>query len=190
LQAASCTHRIALGPRAGQKLPSLRTVPGRDEKTKRALCADAQGFSLHAGLRCGAPQRRELERLWRYITRPAIAMERRKRDGSGDVVLQRKSAGRDGTTHIKMSPLEFMQRLGALVPRPRLHRIRFHGVLAKAHRLQAARSMRGESLTQRLAQAWLVILDRQHLIGPALHDFPGDRMLTAHRIDGHHRPFE
>jgi hypothetical protein len=40
-------------------------------------------------------------------------------------VLQLKSAWRDGTTHIKMSPLEFMQRLAALVPRPRLHLIRF-----------------------------------------------------------------
>jgi hypothetical protein len=29
-----------------------------------------------------------------------------------------------------MSPLEFMQRLAALVPRPQLHLIRFHGVLA------------------------------------------------------------
>ena len=29
-----------------------------------------------------------------------------------------------------MSPLEFMQRLAALVPRPRLHLIRFHGVIA------------------------------------------------------------
>ena len=36
-------------------------------------------------------------------TRPAIANERLKRDGSGDVVLQLKSAWRDGTTHIKMS---------------------------------------------------------------------------------------
>ena len=34
-----------------------------------------------------------------------------------------------GTTHIVMEPLEFMQRLAALVPRPRLHLIRFHGVL-------------------------------------------------------------
>ena len=30
---------------------------------------------------------------------------------------------RDGTTHLVMSPLEFMQRLAALVPRPRLHLI-------------------------------------------------------------------
>ncbi|MGH8568920.1 MAG: transposase [Gammaproteobacteria bacterium] len=37
-----------------------------------------------------------------------------------------------GTTHIVMSPREFLQRLAALVPRPRLHLIRFHGVLARS----------------------------------------------------------
>jgi Putative transposase len=33
-------------------------------------------------------------------------------------------------------PLEFMQRLAALVPRPRLHLIRFHGVLAPNAKLR------------------------------------------------------
>jgi len=37
-----------------------------------------------------------------------------------------------------MSPLEFMQRLAALVPRPRLHLIRFHRVLAPHAGLRAA----------------------------------------------------
>jgi len=46
------------------------------------------------------------------------------------VVLKLKTPCRDGTTHLVMSPLEFMQRLAALVPKPRLHLIRFHGVLA------------------------------------------------------------
>jgi hypothetical protein len=53
-------------------------------------------------------------------------------------VLQLKSPYKDGTTHVVMEPLEFMERLAALVPRPRLHLIpfdrlragRFHGVLA------------------------------------------------------------
>ena len=54
------------------------------------------------------------------------------------MVLQLKSAYKDGTTHIVMSPLEFMQRLAALVPRPRLHLIRFHGVLAPHAELRAA----------------------------------------------------
>jgi hypothetical protein len=137
LQAASCTYRIALGPRAGQKVLGLRTVPGRDEKATAGLCTDAHGFSLHAGVRCGEQQRQELERLCRYITRPAIANERLKRDDAGNVVLQLKSPWRDGTTHIVMSPLEFRQRLAALVPRPRLHLIRFHGVLAPNAGLRA-----------------------------------------------------
>jgi Putative transposase len=34
-------------------------------------------------------------------------------------------------------PLEFMQRLAALVPRPRLHLIRLHGVLAPKAKLRA-----------------------------------------------------
>jgi Putative transposase len=70
-QAAACMYRIALGPRAGQKVLGLRTVDRWDEKTTAALCADAHGFILHAGVRCGAHQRHELERPCRYITRPA-----------------------------------------------------------------------------------------------------------------------
>ena len=74
--------------------------------------------------------------LCRYITRPAIANERLKLNSTGDVVLRLKSPYRDGTTHIVMSPLEFMQRLAALVPRPRLNLIRFHGVLAPNAKLR------------------------------------------------------
>ena len=47
-----------------------------------------------------------------------------------------KSPYHDGTTHVVMSPLERIQRLAALVPRPRLHLIRFHGVLAPNARLR------------------------------------------------------
>jgi hypothetical protein len=54
------------------------------------------------------------------------------------VVLTLKTPYLDGTTHIVMEPLEFMQRLAALVPRPRLHLIRFHGVLAPNAKLRPA----------------------------------------------------
>jgi hypothetical protein len=74
--------------------------------------------------RCGADDRQALEQLCRYITRPALANERVQTDATGQVVLKLKTAWRDGTTHLVMSPLEFMQRLAALVPRPRLHLIR------------------------------------------------------------------
>jgi hypothetical protein len=98
----------------------------------------ASGFSLHAGVRCAAEQRQALEHLCRYITRPVIANERVSVNHAGQVVLKLKTPYRDGTSHIVMSPLEFMQRLAALVPRPRLHLIRFHGVLAPHARLRAA----------------------------------------------------
>jgi len=84
------------------------------------------------------------------ITRPAIADERMARNTDGQVVLTLKTPYRDGTTHIVLSPLEFMQRLAALVPRPRLNLIRFasfrfakylltpfHGVLAPNAKLRA-----------------------------------------------------
>ncbi|MDH3772250.1 MAG: transposase [Nitrospirota bacterium] len=93
-------------------------------------CVRAQGFSLHADTQCGPHQREKLERLCRYITRPALGHKRLRRTAAGEVVLQLKTPYPDGTTHLVMTPLEFLQRLAALVPRPRLHLIRFHGVLA------------------------------------------------------------
>lgn len=57
--------------------------------------------------------------------------------------LKLKTPWRDGTTHLVMSPLEFMQRLAALVSRPRLHLIRFHGVLAPNAKLRAQVVPRG-----------------------------------------------
>ena len=67
---------------------------------------------------------------------PALANERVQTNAAGQVVLKLKTAWRDGTTYLVMSPLEFMQRLSALVPRLRLHRIRFHGVLAPNAKLR------------------------------------------------------
>jgi len=113
-------------------------VTGRAAPITQPLCANAHGFSLHAGVRFAADQRQALEHLCRYITRPAIAHERLSVNRAGQAVLKLKTAYRNGTSHLVMSPLEFMQRLAALVPRPRLHLIRFHGVLAPHAKLRAA----------------------------------------------------
>jgi hypothetical protein len=137
LQAASCVYRIAFGPRAGQKVLRVQGGSPQESDFERELCADMQGFSLHAAVRCEAEDRQGLERLCRYISRPALAYERVQCDAAGRVALKLKTPWRDGTTHLVMSPLEFMQRLAALVPRPRLHLIRFHGVLAPNAKLRA-----------------------------------------------------
>ena len=49
----------------------------------------------------------------------------------------RQAHERIHTTHLVMSPLDFMQRLAALVPRPRLHLIRLHRVLAPNAKMRA-----------------------------------------------------
>jgi Putative transposase/Transposase zinc-binding domain len=103
LQWASCTYRIAYGPHAGQAVLRLPGAPRLADAVKPG-CVTRQGFSLHAGIRCGAHQRSELERLCRYITRPTIANERRSRSPDGDVILQLKTPWRDGTSHLKLPP--------------------------------------------------------------------------------------
>lgn len=77
------------------------------------------GFSLHAAVRVEAHDRKRLEQLCRYITRPALSDERIQLNAAGQVEFKLKTPWRNGTTHPVMSPLEFMQRLAALVPRPR-----------------------------------------------------------------------
>ena len=72
-------------------------------------------------MRCAADERQRLEQLCRYITRPALANKRVQCNAAWQVVLKSKTRWRDVTSHILMLPLEFMQRLAALVPRPRLH---------------------------------------------------------------------
>ena len=111
LQAASSTWRIAMGPWAGRKVLKLvgcgeRSEPHRSRISSQ-LCANAHGFSLHAGVRCDADDRQGIEQLCRYITRPAIANERLSVNRAGQVVLKLKTPYRNGTTHIVMSPMEF-----------------------------------------------------------------------------------
>ncbi|WP_418888732.1 transposase [Methanothrix soehngenii] len=61
---------------------------------------------------------------------------------SGQVRYQLKTPYRDGTTHIVLEPLDLMARLCALVPPPRMHLTRYHGVFAPHSRLRARRSRR------------------------------------------------
>jgi len=113
LQAAAVTYRIAFGPRAGQKALALRGATPREAPARQPLCADIDGFSLHAAVRVGADDRKRLEQLCRYITRPALSDERIQLSAAKQVESKLKTPWRDGTTHLVMNPLEFMQRLAA-----------------------------------------------------------------------------
>jgi len=128
LQASSVTYRFALGPGKGKKAMVLKSVPDGDHNSKRGLVAKNSGFSLHAGVAIKADDREGLERVCRYIARPAISEERLSTNAMGEVVYRLKAPWDDGTTAIKLTQMQLLERLAALVPRPRVHLTRFHGV--------------------------------------------------------------
>ena len=123
-------YRIAIGPNAGRKALTLRTVTVQPEPFPSTSLARLPGFSLHAATVCAAAQRDKLEKLCRYIARPAIANERLSTNERGQLIYRFKPPFRDGSTHVVLEPLDFIARLAALVPRPRLNLTRFHGVFA------------------------------------------------------------
>ncbi len=84
-----------------------------------------------------ADERRKLERLCRYISRPAVSEKRLSLTPSGNVRYELKTPYRNGTTHVIFEPLDFIARLAALVPKPRVNLTRFHGVFAPNSRYRA-----------------------------------------------------
>jgi hypothetical protein len=136
---ASLRGRIATGPRAGQpvmrlgdriEVEDVESVPGK-------RCASVQGFSLHAAVVVDARDRKRLERLARYISRAPVATERLSRLPDGRVAYQLRHPWRDGTTHVAFTELELVEKLGVLVPPPRGHCLRYHGVLAPGAKWRA-----------------------------------------------------
>ena len=123
------TYRFATGKSKGKKAIVLKSVTDTDHSATKGLVAKSCGFSLHAGVATKAHERDRLEKICRYIARPAVAEERLSTDDYGNVIYRFKKPWDDGTTALKLTPMELMERLVALVPRPRVHLTRYHGVL-------------------------------------------------------------
>ena len=128
------------------------------------LARENSGFSVDASVRITLIDRdvpsyvQSLEHLLRYCARPPFALERlsvmRGEDGRiacVRYVLPRHKAanwvgpGRSRTSTrpgangvVEFSPFEFLDRLADLVPPPRKHRHRYHGVFAPNHKLRRA----------------------------------------------------
>ena len=131
--ATSVKRRIAFGERAGQTVRRIGSGFGHEGELPALTgpcCASANGFSLHANTQVPAHRRDQLERLIRYTARGAVALERLEEDAHGDLVYTFTKPWSDGTTGIKLSPLELLEKLAALVPLPRVHLVRYGGCLA------------------------------------------------------------
>ena len=69
-------------------------------RLRRFKIAPGDVVSLHGGVAARADQRQKLERLCRYISRPAISEKRLSLTPNGNVRYQLKTPYRDGTTHV------------------------------------------------------------------------------------------
>jgi len=131
LYAASVRQRVAMGRRAGAtvlRLGDASTVKAAPPKGRRQ--ARLGGFDLHANTSVRAKNRPKLERLCRYLLRPPVAEDRLSLAPDGSVLVRLKTPWRDGTSHIVLQPLELLEKLAALIPRPYVNLIVYHGVLA------------------------------------------------------------
>jgi hypothetical protein len=112
LHGHSIAYRIALGPQAWRKVFTLQTLPPVDsDEMHSGTVGQVAGFNLHAGVAARADQRCKLERLCRYITRPAVSEQRLSLTTQGKVRYQLKTPYRDGTTQIDVEII--MQRVRA-----------------------------------------------------------------------------
>ena len=142
----SVSYRIAIGPQQGRKVFTLQTIPSREEDDGFAQVVKVGGFSLHAGVAAQAWERPKLERLCRYISRPAVSEKRLSLTPSGNIRYQLKTPYSDGSTHVIFDPLDFIGKLAALVPKPRVNLTRFHGVFApnSKYRTEVTPARRGK----------------------------------------------
>ena len=62
--------------------------------------------------------------------RPPVSMPER---GDGPPIR-----GADGTSNLLLSPVDLLEKLATLVPPPRFHLLRYHGVLAAVRGTEAA----------------------------------------------------
>jgi Putative transposase/Transposase zinc-binding domain len=132
LAAASVQGVTALGSRSGRgpaRVENIVVATQTHALVSGSCAAHASGFSLHAGLVVPAGQRERLERVCRYALRPPVAIERLHLTGDGRVRLLLRQPWRDGTTDLVFTPLELLERLAVLVPRPRINLILYFGVL-------------------------------------------------------------
>jgi hypothetical protein len=140
---------------------TIRPLHRPDPELERV--AKASSFSLHAGVSCEGHQKNKRERLCRYIARPAVAIPRLSQSSTGKVVYSLKARGSrravadalpgwDDTGGLRPgrpSVVDFIARLAALVPKPRVNLTRYHGVLVLRGPTQPPIAWAGHS-----RQAW------------------------------------
>jgi hypothetical protein len=117
---------------------SLGFVRAEEPPVHKRRCAMVEGFSVHANVHLHANDREGLERLCRYGARPNFSLSRLGRLSDGRVTYQLKKPLANEVGTLVLPPLKFLARLAAMVPPPRAHLVRYHGVFAPNAKLRDA----------------------------------------------------
>jgi hypothetical protein len=167
---ASVQQRIAFGERAGHKVRRIGSGFGSEGEAPRLTgphCASINGFSLHANTAIPAHRRDQLEQLIRYTARGSVSLERLTQDTNGELVYTFTHPWSDGTTGIRLAPLELLEKLAALVPLPYVQLVRYGGCLAPHSHLRGAilptlrqQGMDEETDTKSPRWSWARLLQR------------------------------
>ena len=122
---------ISFGERAGEFVRKLKEEESFDmpSRHKRPLLTKLVGFTLHADRRIKRRDRNSLKALIRYMARPSV-MEKDLSYENNEIKLKLKTPWKDGTDHLLFSPMEFIERLCALIPRPYKNLIVYSGFMA------------------------------------------------------------
>jgi hypothetical protein len=131
--AASIKSKIAFGPNTGKYVAKIGSGFGFEEEiplAKGKRCFSINGFSIHANSATNTHQRDRLETMIQYMARGPIANDRIEITSTGNIKWRLKTQFSDGTTHLLLTPLEFLEKLSVLIPPPKTHLIRWGGCFA------------------------------------------------------------
>jgi hypothetical protein len=129
---ASVQGRIAFGRRAGAQVRRCGNSPellALSTSTCGPCHARQNGFDLQAAVVVPGRDRARLERVCRYALRPPVANDRIRLTDQGQVLLELRHRWADGTSHLLFDPVELLERLAALTPRPRINLVLYYGLL-------------------------------------------------------------
>jgi len=131
LSRASVMGRSVLGRRPGAPVLRLGRDPDAPWVTSSGpRHAHLQGFDLHANRTVRAHDRIGVEKLCQYLLRPPLGQERLEILPDGQICCTLARPWSDGTQALLFTPIEFLEKLASLIPRPHINLLIYHGALA------------------------------------------------------------
>ncbi|MDO8474764.1 MAG: transposase [Candidatus Rokubacteria bacterium] len=122
---AAVQGRVALGPRAGARVRRVGDEPALDPVSSRGpRQAQLDGVDLHTRVWVPPTDRARLAQLCRYLLRPPLAQARVPLRPDGRVLVTLQTVWRDGTSPRLFEPIELLETLAAITPRPAITLVR------------------------------------------------------------------